>query len=318
MRPRSRGFTLIELLVVIAIIAVLIALLLPAVQAAREAARRSQCVNNLKQIGLAIHNYISSNNSLPPGGSACGAVQNGSMTLRLMGYMEQQQVFNSVNFAVDQFWGGYALNSTVVNPGNTGGCGVTNYHPNGGLDRYYSNWVPVGPIYFLANCDGSMSQLITLASITDGTSNTAMYSEQVKGSAGGYKPGANLSFTYKKYSGGGPTFNPYNLSYNSDRVNCQQQTSATWDYRGEYWQAHDQGRGGSYLHVNLPNTKSCENGGDGDNTTDAPTASSLHPGGVNVLFLDGSVKFIKSSINYLAWYGISTYGMGEVIGADQF
>src|ERR1700759_3805466 len=95
MRNRRRsGFTLIELLVVIAIIAVLIALLLPAVQAAREAARRMQCVNNLKQIGLAMHDYQSSNNSLPYGMKGCCW---GTWLIPILPYIEQQALFNSWN-----------------------------------------------------------------------------------------------------------------------------------------------------------------------------------------------------------------------------
>jgi prepilin-type N-terminal cleavage/methylation domain-containing protein len=133
MITKHRGFTLIELLVVIAIIAVLIALLLPAVQSAREAARRSQCTNNLKQIGLAVHNYHSAHGAIPPSGARSAGwngyqpgldfVQQYSMKTHLLPYLEQQPVFNAINmmqnpgpFVVTnnlfQQYGGYA-NSTA-------------------------------------------------------------------------------------------------------------------------------------------------------------------------------------------------------------
>ncbi len=103
MRDRRRGFTLIELLVVIAIIAVLISLLLPAVQSAREAARRAQCTNNLKQIGLAMHNYANVQDTLPPGWKGCCW---GTWLIFVMPYLEQQPLYNSWNFSGNNLWGG--------------------------------------------------------------------------------------------------------------------------------------------------------------------------------------------------------------------
>ncbi len=217
-----RGFTLIELLVVIAIIAVLIALLLPAVQAAREAARRMQCVNNLKQIGLAVMNYESANGSLPPTGgvspSGFPPTQLGTfgMKTRLLPYLEQAQVYNTVNLGLepeDASGGNDTIIITKLNaflcpsdpndPGpaflytmkNGSGAfppGGTNY-PNNLGTLYRSNGGQYdGPAYLLgasqAKTSGTTPILantptngtVTLANITDGTSNTVIFSEWVK------------------------------------------------------------------------------------------------------------------------------------------
>ena len=240
MRRTRRGFTLIELLVVIAIIAVLIALLLPAVQAAREAARRSQCTNNLKQLGLAMNNYVSAQTLLPPSAidqAWVGNVpsQNYSQHLRLLPYMELSSAYNAWNHTFGARWNAqspiqYEMpNGTVIvmsvpyflcpsdqNPGSTtpnnfGGsrpAGALNYPVNVGLNRRINlappgqpdsgNWTMNGPSYVISDWDtgGTGNRRLSMASFTDGTSSTAIFSEWVKGPASGLpaKGGAGMIY----------------------------------------------------------------------------------------------------------------------------
>src|SRR3984957_10969550 len=157
---RRAGFTLIELLVVIAIIAVLIALLLPAVQAAREAARRVQCVNNMKQLGIGLHNYVSANDSLPPGwfqarlsSGALLGTNDWSVHTRLLQFMEQSALYNAANFTFGCIndvapKNGLAANSTVVITRLNSFLCPSNPIPGFGLAYYaYSNTAP-GNSYF--------------------------------------------------------------------------------------------------------------------------------------------------------------------------
>jgi prepilin-type N-terminal cleavage/methylation domain-containing protein/prepilin-type processing-associated H-X9-DG protein len=368
-----RGFTLIELLVVIAIIAVLIALLLPAVQSAREAARRSQCVNNLKQIGLAIHNYLQANEVVPPSGSWCcpgtvsyggangypgygGAqVQGASMKVRLLGFLEQQAAFNAYNFAVGDFGamtpGLPMMNFTVMgtridmylcpsdpNPANTGQLGSgnfasfnvqsTNYPENLGMEPNYTGGRLNGPCWFLGGngtSDSNVGNRVTLAGIVDGTSNTVIFSEWIKGKGSAspnYQPGLNAVYKGGTMSqAAGPP--PGTIK---DAQACQgtppTAANVAWDSKGERWTSQFAGRGGGYMHITFPNQNSCV--GSTQTTTIGNQLGSLigpgsfHPGGVNMLLLDGSVKFLKNSVGAQAYYGLATAAGGEVISADAF
>ncbi len=223
---RRRGFTLIELLVVIAIIGVLIALLLPAVQAAREAARRSQCTNNLKQIGLAMANYVSANQETTPP-SMIDDPQNGipfqnfSQLTRLLPFMEQTTVYNAINMYHGARWApgswpqGQVVNATAINtqvqvflcpsdegnPGGTGPQGTMSYANNIGLCRGYTGWAQNGPSVVSMTWDGSAKvPPVKLSTFSDGTSNTAIFSEWVKGPAkdpnsAGVRDGLGMVYT---------------------------------------------------------------------------------------------------------------------------
>jgi prepilin-type processing-associated H-X9-DG protein len=333
--------------------------LLPAVQAAREAARRMQCTNNLKQIGLAIHNYIQANNAVPPTGGYYTAAnlvwQRHSMKTRILPYMEQTAAMNAINFDVSPVkpstGAGYAIGRVIngtagaiqisaflcpsdANAGNTGlnaasgstmsfPIGLSNYANNVGNNRAYTGGRINGPGYYLGG--GAHSQAtsdfptdvgatVTVSTITDGLSNTVIFSEWVKGTNGARFPGLNLLYYSVPIGASG--------SDEGDYQACQAaNTPNPWDYKGEYWMSGDVGRGGGYHHISPPNSKSCKNGtsfSDGWNAGWNFAASSFHSGGVNAAFCDGSVRFIKNAIARDVWRALGTTAGGEVVSSDQY
>ena len=359
-RTRRRAFTLIELLVVIAIIAVLIALLLPAVQAAREAARRSQCVNNLKQLGLAVHNYESSNSCFPlkdmyPNASSYSCGWTSSWPLALLPGLEQSAMYNAYNFV-------YTVEGANFDTGCTSGFGSTNLtvgqaqintllcpseslgqkpdQTNGGFGtmNYYGNLGGPGVIAthsgtIVPNNAGVSSTIgstyapggpVSFAGVTDGLSNTALFSEKLYGAP-------NLAITAGSNNAKRGLFTPTATSAHDSGSQANAQTfvnnclaiagtaTSTSSNSGRSWSTAYPPYSviNAYTHFGAPNSLACSN----ENTTwGGPSASlpptSNHPGGVNVCMADGSVKFFKNTINLATWWALGTRNGGEVISAD--
>ena len=335
---RTEGFTLIELLVVIAIIAVLIALLLPAVQAAREAARRIQCTNNLKQMGLAVMNYESGNGALPPSAVLQGGTPplgTFGMKARILAYIENGTMFNCMNFSFQPTAGqnetvftaqistylcpsdGNIPSTTYTMANGTGVklYGYTSYPNNIGIIYTNNGGTFDGPAYMLEV--PTLGPPVTLATITDGTSNTVIWSEWIRGIYGSKALGPQQIYTLPMPQ---PTTNTYvNPMVYLNACKTSKIVSGQSDNKGQNWINHFCGNGGGYSHIMTPNLNACDFQTNPHNPQiTAIGASSLHPGGVNVGFLDGSVRFVKNTVSPQAWWALATKAGGEVLSADSY
>ena len=349
---------MIELLVVIAIIAVLIALLLPAVQAAREAARRAQCINNLKQLGLAAHNYLSAQGTFPMGNGYMYTAESGgscdtgkwhmhSAFNMMLPFIEGSAVYSSYNFDIPGSRGGsrYPQNATAaaaqissyICPSDpqytpkTWSPVITQYtHSSYAMSRgrdenIYFNWAvsawpdPGAPNPSSCNStqgDGMFGAdfAVAISGVTDGTSNTFLFGEVSR--------------------------------WPNEPASVLNQANATAAFNvSQYYSGEVRPETGAFVVVQLnspPDTTGAVTGTcfgsavvppDWWNPT-APNYSaaaaaacrtlgqwgfrSLHPGGANFSFADGSVKFIKNTVNYAVYMGLGTRAGGEILSADAY
>lgn len=305
---------MVEVLVVIAIIGLLVALLLPAVQAAREAARRLQCTNNLKQIGLALQNYEGTSRCLPS--ARTGSPHLWSAQAQILPHLEGGNVYQTIDFhrgVLDpaNLEAVRAIIPTYLCPSDTkqdrlhANFGPNNYMANAGTGLQnggsFRDYGPEGT----DRIDGVFfdRSAVCFAEVTDGLTNTAAYSETIKGT--GSDTTASAPTDKLRQFSQGPQLVPVTDSF------CAGLTF--WSgQRGREW-ARGNLNAASYNHFHTPNHPSsdCLSG----NVMGRISARSFHPGGVNVLFLDGHVSFAPDSIDLATWRALATRMGREVVSS---
>lgn len=310
------GFTLIECLVAIAIVGVLVALLLPAIQAAREAARRTQCSNNLRQYGIALHNYHSVTGVLPPG----VLVNFYSMHTQMLSQMEHANIYNCINFDIAAPAALFIENLTCArtatsificpsdylsNNSNTPGMNfcMTNYA--GCADNGLSVGVPTNGMFDTGNvgfkdvADG-LSMTVAMSEFLVGRNDTAERRRTI------YVPSDHRN---------GP---PNDLGQFTSRcLGLDRMEPNFGTIKGQIWMI-GQKDFTLYNHTLPVNSPSCSNTMSSLATLGSSTASSLHPGGADCLFGDGHVRFVRESVEASVWRALATRSGGEVIAAESF
>jgi prepilin-type N-terminal cleavage/methylation domain-containing protein len=294
---RRRAFTLIELLVVIAIIAVLIAMLLPAVQQAREAARRTQCKNNFKQWGLALHNYADAAQTLP---FAASATPRHTGFVSLWPYLDQAPLYNNWNQAVGFYLApNGALSNTNI---------VMNYCPSSDGARVSAAYGRMRGNYVFNWGAGNSSALQSATNAPFGQNNSHS--------------------TYYIYEPTAARFRDFTDGMSNtllmSEVNITRDANSA-DSRGDIMNdQQDTQFGFAFSTLATPNSSTPDGCNCGTNTTATPcisaittafvSARSMHTGGVHVLMGDGAVRFISSNIDLGTWQALGTMNKGEVIG----